>query len=377
MAQKIVLVTAGGHISSFHAAFAGMDDHIEDHAFGKFELYAAKGGIEGLEKGDLMPVHTRHIDVHRAGSSAGSDRKHVNPEKVAGVTQKHDIYAIVIMGGDNHLKEGDTLDDIGVRVVGYPKTMGGDISSYVSCGYPTAVAVGAKRASEHYNTAITAQRVFYHGLFGRDTDWVLAGVAAGCCASVAIPSEADLKWTDLIELIKQNVDDNESRFGVPFALVPFSEGANIAGLLDPPDVYISEDDQGEKKLQPEWIGMELVRNTRAAGLSAAMQCHTYDLRDGPPTKIDASLSYRAGRECIQMILEQDFGKAAYFETPQGREIPIARAQLEIVGKKKPMQGTGYFDYDNLRPTPAFSMDYARLFPTPPKMEDLVYLNMLS
>lgn len=380
MAEKIVLVTAGGHISSFHAAMKGMYDILNSHPRGdRFELWGAKGGLSGLIEGKFIPIREEHIEVKRAGSLIGADRRHLRegePEKIAQNMREQGIYAVIMMGGDDHLKEAARLwTPGGIRIVGYPKTMDGDLSSLVTLGYHTAVRVGANVTRLHHNSAMTNGKIFYVGLFGRDTDWVPCGVSAFGGADRCIPCEQEYKWEQVWEKIKSSKEENQERFGKPFAVVDYSEGAKINEIEEPPEKHRGKKDvQGHAKLQPEWIGMELVRLTRDMGDEATFQSYTYLMRDSPPTKTDIKLSAKAGRECLLMVLDGDFGKSAAFDIRGRGYIPIRRP-LEEVAVKRMLKPTGYFDYAELRANSEFARDNRILFGRLPKKERLVYRNL--
>ena len=56
MRERICLITAGGHISSFHAAMKKMHETLEKNAPGRFNLVGANGGLEGLVKYGVIPI---------------------------------------------------------------------------------------------------------------------------------------------------------------------------------------------------------------------------------------------------------------------------------------------------------------------------------
>lgn len=379
MPEKIVCVTAGGHISSFHAAFKAMHETLDKKASGRFELCGAWGGLEGLAKGDIRPIKPEHIEENRAGSLIGADRNIIETDRISRAIRENDVQAVIMMGGDNHMKEGDKLHDLGVKVVGYPKTMDGDLSSFITLGWDTAVYVGATKAREHHHTAMTSRRIFYVGLFGRNTDWIVTCVGVYGGADRCIPCEKPYHWQEIFERIKVSVNENEQMFGIPFAVVPYSEGAKIWEFKDTPHQYQDTDVHGLPKLQPELIGLELVRLTKGAGYAAAFEAHTYSMRDSPPTEADKTLSRMAGEECINMILENDFGKSVVFE-PEADFFAVHRKLMQDVAVQRKVSETDFFDYEILKPTKSFVDTYGNLFNRslgkPPQKEELVYKNLL-
>jgi len=381
MAEKIVLVTAGGAISSFHAAMKEMHEVLDKNANGRFELFGARGGLKGLINGEFQKIRYEDLEEDRGGSLIGADRKIADTLKILDVVKKNNIYAVVMMGGDNHLGEAAKLfKNTKLNIVGYPKTMDGDLNSFITLGWESAVSIGSEAVRHHHNTAMTARRVFYVGLFGRDTDWVPCAVALYGGADRCIPCEQVYDWDFVWEKINKSIEKNKKRYGVAFAVVPFSEGAKIKGVNEPPEEHRSYDEHEEPKLRPEWIGMELERLTKGKKCAAASECYTYIMRDSPPTETDKKLSRMAGRECMEMILEGDFGKAAIFE-PHQDFYRVDRAPLEIVAIQRKLKTTGFFDYEELMPRQAFQEVYGSLFRgslgEPPKKDNLVYRNMLK
>ncbi|MDD5192520.1 MAG: 6-phosphofructokinase [Candidatus Nanoarchaeia archaeon] len=383
MKEKIVLVTAGGHISSFHASMIEMCETIEEKAADRFEIFGAWGGLGGLIKGNLKKLYYGDLEENRAGSLFLSDREHLKKDQnkigaIIDVVKRNNVYAIVMMGGDDHLKDADDLHKSGIRVVGYPKTMDGDLSSLITLGWHTAVTIGANQTRFHYNTAITRKKIFYVGLFGRDTDWVPCAVSVYGGADRCIPCEKKYEWDFIWSKIEDSLKENKENYGVEFAVVNYSEGAKIDKILNPPG-KISYDLAGNPKLQPEWTGMELVRLSEDKGKSAVFQAHTYEMRDCPPTETDKKLSRMAGKECMEMILREDFGKSVIF-VPDNHFYKTSRGEFEKVAVKRKVTGTGFFDYDKLRTKQDFVSFYGDLFKDslgkPPEKQYLVYKNML-
>jgi len=199
-------------------------------------------------------------------------------------------------------------------------------------------------------------------------------------ADLGVPCEEQYDWHFVRERIDAARAGNRTRYGIDFAVVTYSEGARITGMTPPPG-EVSYCDYDLPKLQPEWIGMELVRLSKEAGMPAAFQAHTYDMRDTPPTETDKQLSRMAGEECIKMVLEGDFGKATVFEPDGQGFFKTGRAPLQDVSVQRTLKPTGFFDYGTLEPNPSFVEAYRDLFTPslgmPPAKNDLVYKNLLG
>ena len=382
MKEKIVLVTAGGHVSCFHAAMKEMHETLDRnmHARDSLELWGAFGGLGGLMGEKFIPINFKDIDENRAGSLIGADRNIAKGNNLLDIVKRNNIHAIVMMGGDNHLGEASELSKQGINAVGWPKTMDGDLSSLVTLGYETAVSFAAKQTRKHYSSAMTNRKVFYVGLFGRNTDWVPCAVAAYGGADRCIPCEQNYEWDFVWDKISSSVRENKEKYGVSFAVVPYSEGAIIKEFQPIPGEKVELDKHGLPKLEPEWAGRQLVKFTKKSGAGACFQAYTYSLRDEEPTETDKKLARMAGRECMRMILEGDFGKAVIFKE-SGDFYRADRAPIREVAIQRKLKPTGFFDYEELRPTQSFVNAYGRLFRdslgSPPTKDQLVYRNMLK
>jgi 6-phosphofructokinase 1 len=88
--------------------------------------------------------------------------------------------ALIVVGGDGTLKIARRLNDMGVPVVGVPKTIDNDLrGTDVTFGYNTAVGVVAEALDRLHTTAQSHHRVMVVEVMGRDAGWIAleAGIA--------------------------------------------------------------------------------------------------------------------------------------------------------------------------------------------------------
>ena len=377
---RVIVTTASGPIAPFSAGYITLCDMLSDD----YDLFASVFGIEGLEKGVFEPINLFLLGHFDAGAPYGADRNPGDIGKILDNVSSDDI--LIMMGGDNHLKVAHELHKAGVNVVGYPKTMDGDTSAFITCGWDTAVHNYATAIRNHHRTAAALKRVFFVGEFGRDRDGVLIPSAAWGGADRAIPSEGGvLNWEyHILPKIMESYEENGRRYkingtGFPFAVVPFSEGAMIDAVPEPPGYMQDKDSHGEVKLQPEWIGLNLVYLMKQAGVKAAFQVYTYSGRDAHPTQTDLDFSKMACEEIVCMIRDKDFGKCAVFK-PLDNGYITARAPLDEVAVKRSFLDSGLFDYEDLVPNKARLLsEYGNLFRDSlgniPEKDELVYRTM--
>src|SRR3972149_2567110 len=144
--MRIGVLTGGGDAPGLNAAIravarAGWRE--------RYQIVGIRNGWLGLLNDDvveLTPEDVRGI-LHRGGTILGTSR--TNPFKVEGGPQRildrlraRGIDALVAIGGDDTLSVAQKLFELGVRVVGIPKTMDNDISGTdYTIGFDTAVNV--------------------------------------------------------------------------------------------------------------------------------------------------------------------------------------------------------------------------------------------
>src|SRR5436190_12398053 len=135
-----------------------------------------KGPLEGLTM-ELGVAQVRGI-LPRGGTILGSSR--TNPFKIdGGVERIKDnlaavgIDALVAIGGEDTLGVATRLADLGVNVVGVPKTIDNDLSGTdFAFGYDTAVNSANEAIDRLHTTAESHHRVLVVEVMGRHAGWI-------------------------------------------------------------------------------------------------------------------------------------------------------------------------------------------------------------
>jgi 6-phosphofructokinase len=380
MPKRIALLTGGGHISSFHAGMLGVCLEAEKHGY---EVIGFRDGYRGTVNDKWMPLTADTLEPEKAGSVLGSSRERADPEAVRRALAKHEVRALIVMGGNDHLGEAAKLAADGLPVVGWPKTMDNDLSmTYFTLGYPTAVARGAQMVRDAHVDALTSSRVHLITIFGRDTDWVVCGAGVWGAADLIVPAEktgrggvAEPRYSIqfLLERIQEATQRNEQRFGRPFAVVLVAEGADINGIAS----HLNEDDfdkHGNVKIEPMKLAIALkdaLRDASGKKLSVAIDCASYILRNGPPTALDRRLAEKAGRACVKAIDAGRLGVSSIIRRGE-KGIGICTAPLDQVAPQRFMRPEKYFDYAQMSVMPAFAEYYTPALGPPPTKEGVVY-----
>ena len=223
--MRIGVLTGGGDCPGLNAVIrAVVRKGVKVHGF-EFVGYRDgwKGPLEGLTM-ELGVQQCRGI-LPRGGTILGSSR--TNPFKIDGGVEKikanlaaDGVDALVAIGGEDTLGVATKLADLGVNVVGVPKTIDNDLSGTdFTFGFDTAVNIAMEAIDRLHTTAESHHRVLVVEVMGRHAGWIAlhAGIAGG--ANIVLIPEQPFDIDEVCRLV-------ESRFESQYApILVVSEGA--------------------------------------------------------------------------------------------------------------------------------------------------------
>ena len=223
--MKVGVLTGGGDCPGLNAVIrAVVRKGVNVHGF-EFVGYRDgwKGPLEGLTM-NLGIKQCRGI-LPRGGTILGSSR--TNPFKIDGGVERiqenlaaDGVDALVAIGGEDTLGVATKLADLGVNVVGVPKTIDNDLSGTdFTFGFDTAVNIATEAIDRLHTTAESHHRVLVVEVMGRHAGWIAlhAGIAGG--ASTVLIPEQPFDIDAVCEHVKK-------RFETQYApIIVVSEGA--------------------------------------------------------------------------------------------------------------------------------------------------------
>src|SRR3977135_380176 len=156
--MKIAVLTGGGDCPGLNAVIRAVVRRGEQHGL---EVMGVREGWRGLMDPPLHDRLTRDATsgiLHLGGPNLGTSRfkKPGGPEMVVRNLNALNVGAVVAIGGEDTLGVATKLHQMGVNVVGVPKTIDNDLSGTdFTFGFNTAVQI----ATEALDSAhITAER---------------------------------------------------------------------------------------------------------------------------------------------------------------------------------------------------------------------------
>jgi ATP-dependent phosphofructokinase / diphosphate-dependent phosphofructokinase len=284
-----------------------------------------RGPLEGLTK-QLGIDEVRGI-LPRGGTILGSSR--TNPFKIDGGVERikdnlagQGVDALVAIGGEDTLGVATRLHELGVQVVGVPKTIDNDLSATdYTFGFDTAVNIAMEAIDRLHTTAESHHRTLVVEVMGRHAGWIAlhAGLAGG--ANVILLPERQFD-------VEQVATYVEKRFQKQYApIVVVAEGAQP---LDGQMVLHNQelDSFGHVRLGGigQWLAQQLEAKT---GKEARTVVLGHIQRGGTPSAFDRVLATRLGLHAIDAVHEGDWGKMMAMQGTDIKRVPLAEATREL------------------------------------------------
>ncbi|MBR1979875.1 6-phosphofructokinase [Candidatus Proelusimicrobium excrementi] len=344
--RRIGVLTAGGDCPGLNAVVRGVAKHALNCGI---EVLGFKNGFDGLVKNQFIELDAKAVSgiLTRGGTILGTSNlanpfnytlppigSPEDPKDVSSLVlhtiKSNKVDALVTIGGDGTLSMSQKFIELGVPIVGVPKTIDNDLSATdFTFGFDSALSVATDAVDRIHTTAESHHRVMILETMGRYAGWIaLRSCIAGggdICLIPEIPYSEDA----IVEAI-----ESRQRKGKTFSIIVAAEGA--------------VNEQGEMAVKSTIAGS--TDPIRLGGISskiAAMveerlkvECRVVVLghlqRGGTPTAFDRWLSTRFGTEAVELILQ---GKTGYMVALRGTEI-VSVPVKDAVSKLKRVDPNG-------------------------------------
>jgi pyrophosphate--fructose-6-phosphate 1-phosphotransferase len=202
---NVGVVLSGGQAPGGHNVIAGIFDALKK-ANGESKLFGFLGGPSGLIDGKLVEITPSMMDEYRNTGGfdmicSGRTKLETDEQydKSLAVCRKHDITAIIVVGGDDSNTNAAVLAEYfvdkkaGVQVIGCPKTIDGDLKNeYIetSFGFDTATKTYSELIGNIQRDVNSAQKYWHFiKLMGRSASHIGLECALQTQPNIAIISE--------------------------------------------------------------------------------------------------------------------------------------------------------------------------------------------
>lgn len=335
--KRIAILTGGGDCSGLNAVIRSVvrTAILKYH----YEVIGFLGGYSGLYKDEYITMNLQTVTgiFHQGGTilkNSNKDnlfsyrvkdadgvyvKKDVSDVAIANL-KKHEIDAIVIVGGDGTLTSARDFYRKGIKVVGIPKTIDNDVpATDITFGYRTALDHIVNALDALHTTAASHDRVMTLEVMGRNAGWLaLEGGISGSADVILIP---EIPY-DIKKVAQKIIDRYNS--GSKFSIICVSEGARpIDG-----DVTVKKIVEGSPdtvRLGGAGEQIAKVLETLVSPITGQEVRNTslgYIQRGGVTNCFDRVLSTRYGSFAVDMISRGEFGSMVAIQNNKMTPVPL-------------------------------------------------------
>jgi 6-phosphofructokinase 1 len=236
--------------------------------------------------------------------------------------RKRGVDALIPIGGEDTLGVARKLHELGVPVVGVPKTIDNDLNGTdFTFGFQTAVQIATDAIDRLHTTAESHNRVIIVEVMGRHAGWIAcyAGIAGG--ADVVLVPERPFDLDEICERLMRRQSN-----GATFSIVVVAEGAT------PKDGDVWSQHGGTDAFGHARLGgiaVELEREIeQRTGFESRMTILGHVQRGGTPLAYDRVLGTRFGVAAVDAVTEGNFGMMAALRGTRIELVPLDEALAE-------------------------------------------------
>lgn len=343
MGKRIGIVNSGGDCAGLNAVIASI---VRAGVRMGYEFVGFERGWEGL----LSPIRMRGLTLTdvagisylggtilgtvnrgRFGAKQGEGASRRIPREVLEEAKANletvGCDGLIVIGGDGTLSGAMQLAELGVNIIGVPKTIDNDLGvTDRTFGFSTSCQIVVDALDRIHTTASSHGRVIFVETMGRHAGWIAlrSGLAGG--ANAILLPEFPFEMRDLLDFLRARQESAGS------SVVVVAEG-----------VKIRERGAGRHREGRE-IHLGGAANMVMAGLEEISEPDEFEMRGvvlghiqrgGTPNSADRMISKAYGVAAINAYDAGEFGKMVYYKNLTMMTCPI----IEAVGTLKRVTDT--------------------------------------
>ncbi|SDA92254.1 6-phosphofructokinase 1 [Algoriphagus alkaliphilus] len=336
--KKLLVTTGGGDCPGLNAVIRGIVKRASLESdweiWGSFE--ALNGVMEEpmrltkLEESTVSGIHVR------GGTILGTTNKGNPlsfPEKQADGTTKivnripwlvdrlksKGFDAVINIGGDGSQAISQAMFELGMPVVGVPKTIDNDLSSTdFTFGFQTAVQTASDSFDRLVTTASSHHRVMIMEVMGRNAGWIALYTAISGGAEICLIPEIPFDLNVVVDRIRSRYNN-----GRGFVNIVIAEGAHAKEG----SITATVGEEGRIAVRLGGVCYTLSQQLKDAGVEADIRetvlGHTQ--RGGTPIAFDRVIASVFGVKAMELVLAEKFGQLVVLQNNDYTSVPIKEA----------------------------------------------------
>jgi phosphofructokinase-like protein len=318
--MKIGILTAGGDCPGLNAAIRGVGKAaITEYGM---DVIGFRSGFTGLINNEWIELTESILSgiLTTGGTILGTSREKpfkyekikevvkTKPEIIKDNYDKEGLDCLVCIGGNGTQKTAYKLSQLGLNVVGMPKTIDNDVwGTDVSFGFDSALNIATEAIDRLHTTANSHGRIMVVEVMGHKAGWLTlySGLAGG--GDIILIPEIEYDMEIVCSAIERRANE-----GRPYSIVVVAEGINVPA---------------EKGSAGSYIARKIKKMT---DLETRETILGYIQRGGSPSPMDRIIATRLGAYAAQTISLKNFGTMVAIRNDQMCTIPLS----EVAGKLK-------------------------------------------
>ncbi|NLO72060.1 MAG: 6-phosphofructokinase [Porphyromonadaceae bacterium] len=297
--MKIGILSSGGDCPGINATIRG----VGKTAINKYgmDVIGIHNGFSGLLYKDISTLTDTSLSgiLTLGGTILGTAREKefrkilkspdkTDREKIKTAYKELGLDCLVCIGGNGTQRTTWQLSELGLNVVGIPKTIDNDVyGTDITFGFQSAVDIATDAIDRLHSTASSHQRVMVIELMGHHAGWITlhAGMAGG--ADVILLPELGYEMDKIVDVLNKR-----KKSGKAYSIVAVAEGIEVEG--------------GTGGHHPAtYFAREIERLT---GIEARETVLGYIQRGGSPSPYDRNLGTLLGGHAAKLIHDKKFGR---------------------------------------------------------------------
>lgn len=339
MSRKILVATGGGDCPGLNAVIRGIVKSASLE--GGWEVIGCIESFNGILKDEMelvtltekmvSGIHVKggtiikttnrggpfHFPVQLPdGSWITEDRSQLMIDRI----RELGIEAIINIGGDGSQRISLQLAELGLNMVGVPKTIDNDLPcTDFTFGFQTAVQIATEALDKLVTTAESHNRVFIMEVMGRDAGWIALHSAIAGGADVCLIPEIPYDPFKVAEKIATRYRKNEG-----FCNIVIAEGARA---LDGKVTGTPASGVGNPHFKLGGVGEKLERELEEIGVKHDIRVTVLGhlQRGGTPVAYDRILATAFGTKAFDMVKNKEYGKMVVYRHPLFSSVSLQEA----------------------------------------------------
>lgn len=291
MVKKIGVLTSGGDAPGMNAAVRAV---VRTSIHHQLEIAGIYNGYYGLFHDEIRNLNRRSVadTLNRGGTFLGSARFPQFKEestrlKAIDNLRKHNIDALVVIGGDGSYMGAKKLTEMGYPCIGLPGTIDNDVpGTDYTIGYFTALNTVLEAIDKLRDTSSSHKRISVVEIMGRHCGDLTIGAAICSGAEFALVPEVEFNENVFLKDVKHHIE-NKKQHGIICVTEHICDVSALAEKIE------------------EATGLE----TRATILGHIQ-------RGGAPTAFDRMLASRMGAYAVKLLMNGLGGRCVGIQANQ-------------------------------------------------------------